>query len=467
MFEGFESVTLENVFLLKPFFEMKKSHFCDFTLGVKYMWEPEYHTKFKILDDTLILYEVYDVNKCGFYYPIGKNVEKAFDYIEHIVREKNLCLEFLCLTQDEVALLAGRYHHYESYSDRNWSEYIYDKESFMTFGGKHLSSKRHALTAFKEQNPNYVFKVATESDIPHLLDFYNYDKKKVNFESKDQKFEYDQSINLIKNFYKLNMKCGFIEVNGFIVSYSINEIMGDVMFDHVEKGLYSYEGSYQILINETAKAFAQDVKYISREDDNGDLGLRTSKLQYHPLAIEDKYFFAVKNRIDSFHSLPTIVIGDNLVLSEISEQDKDNYYKMTADNDLNKYWGYDYHQDIDDINDNPNGVYNSLKNDFEIKDSVSFAIKLNNILIGEAVIYNFDNLNSGEVGLRIIKEQQGHGYASKALLATINFLIKECNYKKIRTKCFRENFISHKLINRCGFKEVREDDKFIYFEINI
>ena len=95
---------------------------------------------------------------------------------------------------------------------------------------------------------------------------------------------------MLENYKKYNMLGGVLRVNGKIIGYSIGEIIGDTLFDHIEKADISYHGAYQMLTNSFLKEFAADesVKYVNREEDCGDEGLRKSKLSYHPVELIEK-----------------------------------------------------------------------------------------------------------------------------------------------------------------------------------
>lgn len=78
------------------------------------------------------------------------------------------------------------------------------------------------------------------------------------------------------------------------VALYINEIVGDTLYTHIEKADRQYKGAYQMLVNQAAITFAVDeVSFINREEDMGDLGLRTSKKSYHPIELLKKYTIEV------------------------------------------------------------------------------------------------------------------------------------------------------------------------------
>lgn len=467
MLEGFHEINLENVCELSSFLYKKKSQMCEFTIGVKYMWRSYGHTCFKIVGNTLYMYEIFDNNKICFYYPITNDANSSLDYLDALCLKENMNLSFTCLEQSELEYLQKRYKHIKTYSCRDWEDYFYDAKSLQTFGGNHLSSKRHNLNKFKKNYPNYTFHIATANDINKIKKFYEYDKKLIDFDNKNEIEEYQISLDLIENFYKLNQICGYITVDDKIMAYSIGEKIGDTLFVHLEKALSSEIGCYQAIVYEFANYFGDSIKYINREDDNGDPGLRESKTQYHPIKLIKKNFLKVENSLDLVKTLPHIVINDDVYLDEIKEKDKDNYFKLTVDDELNKYWGYDYRVDIPQDIVNKDNVFEMLLKDRQEKNDFSFGIFNKLSLIGEVVFHEIQSDNTSEVGIRLFKEYQNKGIATSCLKQAINFAFKTLNYNNLKAKCYKNNVASMKVILNNGFQKTSEDNNFYYFELVI
>ena len=68
------------------------------------------------------------------------------------------------------------------------------------------------------------------------------------------------------------------------------------LFVHIEKANREVQGAYQMLVAQFAQKYAGgEVAFLNREDDTGDLGLRTSKLSYHPVALLEKYLVTIES----------------------------------------------------------------------------------------------------------------------------------------------------------------------------
>ena len=101
--------------------------------------------------------------------------------------------------------------------------------------------------------------------------------------------------NVLDNYDRLDLKGGYIEVEGKMAAFAIGEKLRNTLYVHIEKADKSYKGSYAVINNEFVKNNQESgVVFVNREEDAGDQGLRKAKLSYYPVEIIKKY--SVKER---------------------------------------------------------------------------------------------------------------------------------------------------------------------------
>lgn len=453
----------KKVNLIERFLSDSENEFCDLSFGSQFMWREEFICDYAIFNDTLIIKESCPFYKDYFYYPIGKDVDGAIREIENYCLENGLPLNFCCIDNFHASVLSKRYSKTKIENDRNWSDYIYDAQSFCSFKGKKYSGQRNHINKFKKLYPNYVFREIKKEDVKRLKEFLKLFEKENDFSSWTAREEEDRIAEYLDCFFNLNGQGGLIEVEGKIVAFSIGERVNDTLIIHVEKALREYEGVYPTIANEFCKHFAVNgVNKINREEDCGDMGLRISKLQYHPIEIKEKNTVNVILPIDRIKNLEKIDLGE-LEISTIKRSDSEVYRMLYMDEKVNKYYGYDYKEDL---TGEPTKEYfynfqNGLK---EKENEYSFAVKKNNELIGEVVCYNFDFDYSCEIGYRFFESFWGKGYATKSVTALIKTL-NSFGIKTIKAKVIKGNEKSINLLKKLKFHFLKEDEKYIYFNL--
>ena len=458
---------IENqVNFLKKYFEKSNISFCDISLGVRFMWREDFVVEYAIYNDTLILKETSADYKNAFYYPMGEDVFGALNQIEEYCQKNNQPLLFCCIDNKTVSLLAERYYHLTVKNDRAWSDYIYDADKFKTFSGKKFSGQRNHVNKFKKTYPNYLVKPITKDDLDKIKEFMWRYEAENDFSVWTAREEQRKMEEYLDNMFDIGQFGCYLEVGGKIVAISIGERINDTLIVHIEKGLKEYSGVYPTMANEFAKAFAgSGVKYLNREEDCGDMGLRISKLQYQPIEVKEKNVVSVRTLFDRI--TPRVnLMGERVEVTEITKADAEKYYKLYMDDELNKYWGYDYREDLKGETPSPKYFYEFMTGLKEKKEEYSFAIKLNGELIGELVLHNFDFVGGVEIGYRVLKEHQRKGYAKEGALLLIDYVFKTLRAKFVKTRCFKENTPSQTLIKALGFVLHHEDQTHYYFRMN-
>ena len=235
------------------------------------------------------------------------------------------------------------------------------------------------------------------------------------------------------------------------------------MIIHIEKALYEYEGVYPATVEAFAKRFCGGVRFVNREEDMGDAGLRRSKTQYRPVKLLEKTSVLVDTELSLIRKIP-VIESERLVLDALTENDKAEYNKLCLNEERNKYWGYDYKTDCEDPDDD--FFLDSANDDFKNDLEMSFAVRYDGKFAGEAVMYEFDGRGGASVGIRLLPKYEGKGIAKEAVTALTDHALYKINLSAVYAKCYKENVRSFKMLssvmNRRG-----EDDKFYYFERNV
>lgn len=461
MLEFLESDS-NNVKMLAPYFARAQGRLSDMSIGSRFMWRKNEGMSFAFINDTLIVKIDYEKGKTAFMYPIGDDEGAALSAIESYVKERDQALEFGLIPNETLPKLQQRYQKgLKITALRDWSDYLYTTESLGSFSGKKYNGQRNHLNKFKKLYPDYIFKHAVSADIPRLQKFFDkyQEEKKPNGEIAEK--ESANARELILYFEALGLPAAYIEVKGEIVAFSIGEIVKDTLIIHVEKALRSYEGAYPAMVTLFVQNCGIGTAYVNREDDSGDLGLRKSKLQYHPMALLEKNFVEVFfPREIAFDVIET----ERLTISEILPGDKETYCRLAVNDARNRYWGYDYREDLEEgqVADQ-DFFYNIIKKDIEERRSYSLkiALKGSTKLIGEIVIYDFFISGTGELGCRIMGEYAGKGYGREAYTAMT--LWAKSRGIALRARCYKENAPSIKMIESAGYRLIREDSKMYYF----
>ncbi len=279
-----KKIELEDVKVLKAYFNAYPERQCDRSAGATAMWRDYFDNSYTVIDGTLIL-----SSESRFVFPIGRNIENALDEIEKHCREINIPMILCTVNKKELAKIADRYNDFEADADRDWFDYLYEKDAMLNLTGKKYSTPRNHINKFKKLYQNWSFEPINGENISDLIEF----TKNFTFNSeKDESanLELQMCIEVLEKYEIYDMLGGVLKVDGKIAGYSIGEIVGDTLFCHIEKADISFGGAYQMLTNQFLKMYASgdDVKYVNREEDCGDEGLRRSKMSYHPIELIEK-----------------------------------------------------------------------------------------------------------------------------------------------------------------------------------
>lgn len=124
------------------------------------------------------------------------------------------------------------------------------------------------------------------------------------------------------------------------------------------------------------------------------------------------YRVRIKTECELMEKIPHIV-GERVKLRELLPDDIPLYAKLCKDENVNKYWGYDYKEDVS----SPQDEYFFENAASELARGVAFSMAVceGKEFIGECTLYAFDGMGAAEFSVRLLPEFHGRGLGSEAV----------------------------------------------------
>lgn len=461
----YHSITQKDTPKLRRYYQNCNFGLCEYAVGTKLMWRAQLHPQWTEAAGCLIVQNTFR-GQISFDYPVAGpegDEDAALLAIEQDCMERGISPIFSIVPESRAFRLIQRYPYVQVSNVRTWRDYIYYTEDLQYFSGRRYAGQRNHIRKFHASYPDAFFRPLRAADRPVIDTFW---------ESYGQEFSKTDNpkavaeLSYAKRMLRLTGKSWF-RVGGYfdgdrLIALSMAEKCGRTLIIHIEKALYSYVGIYPALVQAFAQEFGGDVKYINREDDAADRGLRKSKLQYSPAMLAPKYCFEPQNEIrHHVEDIPKLKT-ERLTLSALTQKDISAYNALILNRERNRWWGYD---DVAALKGpvQTDSFYKVATTDFMDRTAVNFAVRLDGKLIGEAVLYNFDYRGGAELGCRIVPDCAGHGYGTEAFQAVADWALYQIHLTRIFAKCYRENRASYRMLSSCMQKR-GNDDKFYYFE---
>ncbi|MCR5823831.1 MAG: GNAT family N-acetyltransferase [Lachnospiraceae bacterium] len=466
---NFEPFSISSLQKALPYIKKNTSLCSDLSAGYLFMWSDDADMKFCIWNDTFSVMQNVG-EQPAFSFPMGADPEGMTDELKQYAYANDMPFRFFGIDEERLNLMRAdsRLQPAMWAYDRKWSDYVYDFAEAMSFPGKKFSGQRNHINKFKKLygEPEIRFLSKDDDESAEGL-LKKYESEHTGTNALEKK-ELEKTRELYGVHEMLGLYAAGMFVDDELIALSIGEVMGEQLIIHVEKALKEYEGVYPTMYSGFVRLMADrlghPLKYVNREDDSGDPGLRTSKQQYHPICMADKYLVHIDSPAVRFTSHP-MAFGDGVVLTEFRETDREAYLRLNTDADNNRYWGYDYREDMSITGPvDENTFYDMTALDEQAGDSVNYAVRLseNGEMIGEMIFWNFTLKGNIELGCRLLPEYHGKGYGKAAFGAALELALRMSD-NDVTAKCYLENLPSYRMITDNGFILYKKDAEYYYF----
>ncbi len=290
----FKPITRDDLPLIEPFLRRQSYRTCDFSIGGIYMWVDFFGYEYAIYQETLFIKGGEEGNLHNIAYAIPIGALPLHNSIE-ILRSYASTHQHTCILSaipESAAHEIARLYQVEITELPDWGDYLYSANDLATLAGKRFQKKRNRVNKFKSLYPDYQYEVISAKNLPELRTFFTQYCQENQKDSPLFVYEENMVTQILSEYEALPFEGGVLRVAGKIVAFSIGEVMQDSLIVHIEKGNKEIAGVYEAINQFYTTSMVErhpEVKYINREDDAGDPGLREAKLSYNPIAILKKY----------------------------------------------------------------------------------------------------------------------------------------------------------------------------------
>lgn len=292
---SFSPLTLATMPLVAPYLRRAPWRTCDYSVGGIYMWVDYFNYEYCIYRNTLFIrgLDEQDRRRPAFAVPVGDlPLREAVDLLREYCAAHACRLLFSAVPREAVQPLleAGAT---EVRLLECWGDYLYEARALATLEGKAYNKKRNHVNRFVQDNPGWRLEELNDDNLGETAAFLAALPTVEKADEAEAQFERDQCGRVLDYYGCFGFEGAVLRGgNGRIVAFTCAEVIGDTAIIHIEKMDHAVAGAGESINRFFAERLLElhpGLRYLNREDDAGDPGLRRAKESYHPLEVLPKY----------------------------------------------------------------------------------------------------------------------------------------------------------------------------------
>ncbi len=288
---GFHQITMADREWMSAAYAADAREACEYTFANNFVWRNIYQAETAQIDGCGVIRFRQD-GKLRYSYPIGTGDKKAvIEKLLFLCHGENQTLTLCPLEEkDKKELQSWFPGRFFVRGERDDYDYVYSREKLATLAGKKLHGKRNHIARFKDGD-DWSYEPMTAENLEECRAMtYTW----IRMRSDKWNREMEQEISVLHEAFdhmqELGLVGGVLRKKGDIVAFTMGEpLNADVFVVHFEKAYPEMQGAYPMINQQFVIHACQAYRYINREEDTGDPGLRKSKLSYYPEILLKKY----------------------------------------------------------------------------------------------------------------------------------------------------------------------------------
>ncbi len=248
-----------------------------------YCWQETYGFQWFSYNDSII---VYDERDKVIFQPLGSclNVRDIVYLSDHFIA-LGKSGDFMFISENFLGNHYELHDYFTAEKDYDAADYLYVTEDLIELRGKKLHKKKNLISQFLRTYPDYTTHDLTRNDFDDCLALMKVWEAEKIAASEYVQFELQSLEKAFAHFEFLELSGLGIRVEGKLIAFALYSAhTGSMAIVHYEKFDRTIKGAAQMINWETAKLLKGRYRFINREDDMGDLGLRQAKESYDPIS---------------------------------------------------------------------------------------------------------------------------------------------------------------------------------------
>lgn len=287
----FRKAELSDRDVIQKHFQNGKTRGCERTFANIFLWARFYHLTWAEVLGTAVFRSEYE-GQYSYSYPTGGGDRAgAVRRLLEEGREKGRQFRMYAVSPEEFEELEETFPgEFQIEYSRDEADYIYETEKLIHLSGKKYHGKKNHINQFKAAYPDWSYEPITDGNVEECFQMALRWRELNGCESDPEKNkEMCVALNSLRLQKELGLCGGLIRAGGQVVAYSMGEpVCDDTFVVHIEKALAEIRGAYPLINQQFLEHEAAEYRYVNREEDTGDEGLRRAKLSYHPVFMAEK-----------------------------------------------------------------------------------------------------------------------------------------------------------------------------------
>lgn len=281
----------------KPLFDKYMAEYnpqsSEFTFTNFFMWRKLYRYRFAVIEGLLCVLAAPENDRPYALAPIGNRGAAAFKKAVEVLKAYFICRGwkpvFKKVPEEGLAHFERAGMHAVEH-DRDNSDYVYLAEELINLKGKKFDGKRNHINRFKREH-SFEYVTLTDELVGECKRIMKEWCIARDCSCRNSSYcEKDANEEALDNFRELRLKGALIKVDGRFEAFTAGELLNpETAVVHIEKANPGINGLFTLINQQFCEREWSGAKYINREQDLGQEGLRKAKLSYHPVKMVNKY----------------------------------------------------------------------------------------------------------------------------------------------------------------------------------